>query len=717
MSETALSRGALAARDGAERPHTSRSSASSSGRSAGGTASSHYSKGRSLRDVAKTALGSPKGPHTTLNGSESQMLVVPYSTLQAHVDSPDSSSEVMPPPPSRSSKSSSAAINGLHERTPQATQEVSTHQLQSNAAKPTDVDHVGSRVSEGSSSSSAYEDGSPPPSPVTTPDTSRPQSSKDVPFTVDEIPKKPDGIHRHRDNDATLRQTSEDSNGSSTSTTPRQVTSEASEHTEPVNEDRFSRTALPLDIDCDTQSFTTSFSNLDNIDNIDETLANAAAAAQLSRQKSLDDDHVVRQPKRLRSLSDTNFRSGNHDSAILPASFTQFSAGAPPEPQISIPPRSRKRDAVGRSPTSPGESMTGDGTQNRSPETGFEQPEPEWGSVKTTKGSVGKTVGSEKSSERAILSNPDTLSPSENEQEVPNKDTSFLISRSSTPEMEPPQLSPSYVPPAKELADFRGPERTPYAESRVSGRTSTSPPSPQSPKFYAHRDREPVGPYGPDRTQYVETRGSSRASTSPPSPQSPRFLRPTSPPVQHAQRAHAPPRMASAPTPVSSRPPSAASSSRSAPAAVPIPAASPAPSMGRPAKAGPVSILKPARASSDPAAAHSTTGPQPPMLSALPKHMQLQAGISTRPLATSPETRIAPIAKMFVECCNCKFYHDMPSKLYECMAKPDAVVEDKLLGISGAITTMVKCPWCQHNMSKACCAGYAAVVYLKEKLH
>jgi hypothetical protein len=97
--------------------------------------------------------------------------------------------------------------------------------------------------------------------------------------------------------------------------------------------------------------------------------------------------------------------------------------------------------------------------------------------------------------------------------------------------------------------------------------------------------------------------------------------------------------------------------------------------------------------------------------------LQLQAtSLPVRPLG-SETTRMAPIAKMFVECCSCKFYHDMPSKLYECMAKPDAVVEDKLLGISGAITTMVKCPWCHHNMSRACCAGYAAVVYLKEKLH
>ncbi|KAI0105886.1 hypothetical protein F4814DRAFT_452267 [Daldinia grandis] len=76
-----------------------------------------------------------------------------------------------------------------------------------------------------------------------------------------------------------------------------------------------------------------------------------------------------------------------------------------------------------------------------------------------------------------------------------------------------------------------------------------------------------------------------------------------------------------------------------------------------------------------------------------------------------------PLAKMLVECCSCKFFHDMPSRVYECMAKPDSLVEDKLLGVSATITTMVKCPWCGHGMSTQCCSGYAAVVYLKEKLH
>jgi len=85
--------------------------------------------------------------------------------------------------------------------------------------------------------------------------------------------------------------------------------------------------------------------------------------------------------------------------------------------------------------------------------------------------------------------------------------------------------------------------------------------------------------------------------------------------------------------------------------------------------------------------------------------------------ATEPEQANKPVAKMLVECCSCKFFHDMPSRVYECMATPDAVVTDRHLGVSGAITTSVKCPWCSHNMSVQCCAGYAALVYLKERLH
>lgn len=88
-------------------------------------------------------------------------------------------------------------------------------------------------------------------------------------------------------------------------------------------------------------------------------------------------------------------------------------------------------------------------------------------------------------------------------------------------------------------------------------------------------------------------------------------------------------------------------------------------------------------------------------------------------LSSSDDSKILgkPIAKMLVECCHCRFYQDMPSRVYEAMARPDDTIQDQRLGVSGQVTTCVKCPWCAHNMSTACCAGYAAVVYLKEKLH
>ncbi|CAM1504574.1 Fc.00g021650.m01.CDS01 [Cosmosporella sp. VM-42] len=78
-----------------------------------------------------------------------------------------------------------------------------------------------------------------------------------------------------------------------------------------------------------------------------------------------------------------------------------------------------------------------------------------------------------------------------------------------------------------------------------------------------------------------------------------------------------------------------------------------------------------------------------------------------------------PIAKMFVECCACKYYHDMPSKLYEAMANPEAVLNsaENLGSFMGKVSMTVRCPWCKHEMSTKCCAGFAAMVYIKERLH
>lgn len=110
---------------------------------------------------------------------------------------------------------------------------------------------------------------------------------------------------------------------------------------------------------------------------------------------------------------------------------------------------------------------------------------------------------------------------------------------------------------------------------------------------------------------------------------------------------------------------------------------------------------------------------------------------------------VKPIAKMFVICCQCKFWHDLPSRLYEAMAKGERMIEGtdgvarsvgarngvaeakRKLGLgggveakgkgkgkdAGVVETRVRCPWCEHGMSTGCCAGWTTVVYLHERHH
>ncbi|KAH0610494.1 uncharacterized protein H6S33_012021 [Morchella sextelata] len=55
-----------------------------------------------------------------------------------------------------------------------------------------------------------------------------------------------------------------------------------------------------------------------------------------------------------------------------------------------------------------------------------------------------------------------------------------------------------------------------------------------------------------------------------------------------------------------------------------------------------------------------------------------------------PPTPPKPIAKLFVICCRCKYWHDLPSVMYRGMVE------------NGGAT---RCPYCLHGMEVSCCAG------------
>ncbi|KXX81889.1 hypothetical protein MMYC01_202314 [Madurella mycetomatis] len=637
-----------------ERPPTSQSSASSGDPSVAGSVSSNHSKkGRSLKDAAKAALNMSKGAQQHQDEYKPSVPMPPYFAFRARMQS------------RALARAETDADRTAPERPPEAALNPTTAHPVSSATKTTETGTQGGcRASEGSSSSSAYEDGSPLPSPATTPDTSRPQSAKDIPLVAGELAKEESGPFALQDDERTLRQSFDSSNSS----TPRLDDSEARESIEMGDEDRWSRTALPIDIDEDAQSPTASVSNPDNMGTINP--ANHSAATEQSIPETV--------------------------SASAQASNSGLSHRGP-DLAISIPPRSKKRASITinsprRSPveTSPAEQAEANPRKaHRRPEElpyprSFSSPMAysELQDVKKRETSVEKQKGKQqqkhvKSRELDVEGRSERAKEGEAQQTASRRDTTA-------------QGIPGHL-------------HRNWTSGSISSTSSTAPSSGSrspggSPAFPADF-QIPSNPYVVDFPEQAKDQGVSHdipRSAGPPSP-----ISLPSPVHQAPSNSPAQPRAQPAPT-------------RQSTSTTPSRTSTPA---GRPPATAPVSILKQPKNPTPDVPSAASPGPRPHVLSALPKHMQLQAGISVRPLATAAETRMAPIAKMFVECCSCKFYHDMPSKIYECMAKPDAVVEDKVLGISGAITTMVKCPWCQHNMSRSCCAGYAAVVYLKEKLH
>ncbi|EER44522.1 predicted protein [Histoplasma capsulatum H143] len=141
--------------------------------------------------------------------------------------------------------------------------------------------------------------------------------------------------------------------------------------------------------------------------------------------------------------------------------------------------------------------------------------------------------------------------------------------------------------------------------------------------------------------------------------------------------------------------------------------------------------------------------------------------------AQHPARRGTPVAKMFVICCQCRYWHDMPSDVYAKLAFPNGpppiehmITDDSHSphqhqhpmassgfvahggGSSSTFTETssggsnnapdnksprcsrpssssssssnnftVTCCWCAHRMVKTCCAGWTTIVYLHERHH
>ncbi|KAF9244337.1 hypothetical protein DTO013E5_5886 [Penicillium roqueforti] len=120
--------------------------------------------------------------------------------------------------------------------------------------------------------------------------------------------------------------------------------------------------------------------------------------------------------------------------------------------------------------------------------------------------------------------------------------------------------------------------------------------------------------------------------------------------------------------------------------------------------------------------------------------------------AHSPQT----LTKIFVICCRCKYWHDLPSEVYARLACPERLVSDskvdrtrsktqpdtgtrKLTGSRSLpfgqlpaahaaqgmpdlrpaplLPRKVTCCWCGHNMSRSCCEGWTTVVEMCERHH
>ncbi|KAJ5573083.1 hypothetical protein N7450_010067 [Penicillium hetheringtonii] len=118
------------------------------------------------------------------------------------------------------------------------------------------------------------------------------------------------------------------------------------------------------------------------------------------------------------------------------------------------------------------------------------------------------------------------------------------------------------------------------------------------------------------------------------------------------------------------------------------------------------------------------------------------------------------IAKVFVICCSCKYWHDMPSEIYARLACPERLpTESRLMrtfsrknsshrrnslfdparglpsqllvqspkqgnstgvnggGVSASQSAPIPCNWCGHSMTRSCCQGWTTLVQMRDRHH
>ncbi|KAK3389112.1 hypothetical protein B0T20DRAFT_397421 [Sordaria brevicollis] len=680
---------------------------------AGSDVSSQTKKNRSLRDAARAALGMSSGPPAPSDPVRPPVQAPPYLRFRARLSSQ--------PSPTSAAKTNSPVIQqnrsgGVQQVTTQESETSFKHNSDttpSNVIKATEVPLPQASASEGSSSSSAFDEASPLPSPTTTPDTSRPQSSKDMPLVTNDTTASPINLVEKQDDDRTLRQCSDDS-VSEASTTPRDGSEVRDNHRGMTMGEEWSRTGLLIDLDFDEHPPVCTAANGEVKANYGAKRSTAGSGSLSPRESSrppsrgkdnhpnLEHEETGPQLRMSKSLSDPDIRAtGAPVSAPIIAHTTIPLA----DDSMIVPPRSPKRTRTAGYFGSENRSHEKQLHEAFSWERGDEQ------SYNTV--SMAEVAATQ---ETEVVNRTEMRFDMAGEEPTCKRRQKLTSSRMSTQAGETRPQQQRVVSGDRKQSHYRYP--------------SSSEPSPMHDSFSSASSSSAAG--GSSRPKFTTSAAGFASSPDLSSLSSRQHEEwPVVPPIspQMVSQFPSPPSTSRSPTPLVSplSPPPSTTSFASA--------------ASRSASTPPVSILKQPRPPMPPVPSSM------PILSALPKHMLQQSNHSTsnlpppvsvsRPsaLALAPQGPTAeekeaaarraaaggacsqPFAKILVQCCSCQFFLDMPSKVYECIAKPDAVIEDRALGVSGAIMTMVKCPWCSHKMSRECCRGYTAMVTLVERYH